>query len=257
VTSLRHRPLALFWALVCHGSFSIAVALMALGLYDGLQHGIGRLSGASAWVANGLLLAQFPLLHSYLLTRRGSRLLELCTASAPKPARATLAPTIFATVAALQILAVFLLWSPTGVVLFELHGAGRGLSSATFAASWIFLLKALADAGLNLQTGSIGWRALWNGNAPRFPDMPTRGLFAACRQPIYLGFALLLWTGPVLSADRLFLAAPWTAYCLLGPRLKETRFGERYGARFRLYQERTPYFLPLGRRARARAVEAG
>ena len=44
-------------------------------------------------------------------------------------------------------------------------------------------------------------RVHWDGcpiakNQPNYPDMPKTGLFAIIRQPIYLSFALTLWTFP-------------------------------------------------------------
>jgi protein-S-isoprenylcysteine O-methyltransferase Ste14 len=79
---------------------------------------------------------------------------------------------------------------------------------------------------------------------PVFPDMPTSGLFSLIRQPIYVAFALTLWTPPVWTPDQLVLAVAFTAYCLLAPRLKERRFTARYGARFDRYRAEVPYILP-------------
>ena len=92
---------------------------------------------------------------------------------------------------------------------------------AALAASWLFLIRALHDAGMNLQTGSLGWWALLRGERPRYPALPTGGVFQACRQPIYLAFFLILWTAPTWTPDHLILALAWTPYCLLAPRLKE------------------------------------
>ena len=79
---------------------------------------------------------------------------------------------------------------------------------------------------------------------PVFPEMPTSGLFRLIRQPIYVAFALTLWTPPVWTPDQLVLASAFTAYCLLAPRLKERRFAARYGARFDRYRAAVPYILP-------------
>ena len=78
---------------------------------------------------------------------------------------------------------------------------------------------------------------------PVFPDMPTEGLFSIIRQPIYVSFALTLWTVPVWTPDQLALATVFTAYCLYAPKLKEARFEKRYGARFRAYRNKVPYAL--------------
>ena len=106
------------------------------------------------------------------------------------------------------------------------------------------MLKASWDAGAEVQAGALGWMSLMKNAKPRFPDMPTTGLFRIIRQPIYVAFALTLWTVPVWTPDQLALAVVFTAYCLLAPKLKERRFKERYGDRFRDYQKDVPYVLP-------------
>ena len=74
--------------------------------------------------------------------------------------------------------------------------------------------------------------------------MPTTGLFRIVRQPIYVAFALTLWTVPVWTPDQLALAISLTIYCLAAPLLKERRFAARYGERFHHYRNRVPYALP-------------
>jgi protein-S-isoprenylcysteine O-methyltransferase Ste14 len=242
----RRRSLALLSGLLCHGTFLAAVSAMLLGLHGGLTAGRGSLSGPAAWAANAALALQFPLVHSFLLTERGRRL--LARAFGGRHGR-TLAPTTYAWSAALQILATFALWSPSGTVWWQPSGGALLGMRLLYAGAWLFLGKALLDGGLGLQTGWIGWTALWRGERTRFPTLPTAGLFALCRQPIYLGFALTLWTGPVWTPDRLLLATIWSAYCLLGPLAKERRFLRLHGEAFATYRRRVPYMLPVLRRA--------
>ena len=101
-----------------------------------------------------------------------------------------------------------------------------------YAMSWGFLLKAMADAGLPLQTGFLGWGSIVRDRRPVYGAFPERGTFRFVRQPIYLAFALTLWTGPVWNADHLLVAIPWTLYCIAGPLLKERRCIAVYGERF-------------------------
>jgi protein-S-isoprenylcysteine O-methyltransferase Ste14 len=110
--------------------------------------------------------------------------------------------------------------------------------------AWVFLIKALLDAGLELQTGALGWRAVLHGRKPVYPPLPTRGTFRFLRQPVYLGFLLTLWTGPVWTPDHLVIALVWTVYCLVGPRLKERRYHRLFGEAFEEYRLRVPYMLP-------------
>ena len=116
--------------------------------------------------------------------------------------------------------------------------------TAAYATSWLILLKASFDAGAEVQSGALGWMSLLARIRPVFPDMPTLGLFRVIRQPIYVAFALTLWTVPVWTPDQLVLAISYTAYCLFAPRMKERRFAARYGDRFQQYQKAVPYSLP-------------
>lgn len=241
----RRRLLAVASGVLCHGTFLVAVGSMFLGLYNGLGTGRLHLTGGTRVAVNVLLALQFPLLHSFLLTQRGRAL--LARALGARHGR-TLTPTTYAWSAALQILATFTLWSPSGTVWWEARGPALHAMNLLFAGAWLFLGKALLDGGLGLQTGWIGWTALWRGQRAQFPPLPQHGLFALCRQPIYLGFALTLWTGPVVTPDRLLLAAIWSTYCVLGPMHKERRYLRQHGAAFEFYQRRVPYMLPIRRK---------
>jgi len=245
-TSPRSRiALALVYGAVCHGIFALAGLAMVWGLYTGMTGTFGRLDWPLAGIANLLLLAQFPLGHSFFLTRCGRAILARL---APAPHGTTLATTTYATIASIQLLLLFTLWTPSGIVVWRAEGALFWLMTALYGASWALLAKASFDAGPEVQSGALGWTALARGRKPVFPDMPETGLFRFTRQPIYVSFALTLWTMPVWSADQLSIAVAYTGYCILAPRLKERRFTAIYGDRFRAYQARVPYWLPIPRR---------
>ncbi len=214
---------------------------MVLSLYTGLTHSLGAVPWPWAAFANAVLLVQFPLLHSFLLTDYGRGWLERLGLFGEGQRLAT---TTYVIIASLQLLVLFALWTPTGIVVFRAEGGCFWAMTAMFAASWLLLAKASFDAGPGLQSGWIGWVALLKDRAPRFPDMPETGLFKLIRQPIYFAFAMALWTPPVWTVDQLIIAAAYTVYCLLGPLLKERRFRRFYGDRFTDYQARVAYWIP-------------
>lgn len=228
----------------CHAAFLAGVGAMIVSLHEGLQTGGGTLHGPLAWTADAALALQFPLLHSFFLSRRGRRALARV---APTPVGAHLVPTTYALVASLQLVAVFLLWSPSGTVWWRAQGAARIASTAAFAGAWLLLLRAMSDAGLALQTGTLGWVSVVRGRTPDYGPLRTGGLQRLCRQPVYVAFALTLWTPPTWTPDGLVLAVLWTGYCLVGPRHKEARYRRAYGAAFDAYRARTPYWLPWPR----------
>lgn len=233
--------LALGLGALCHALFAAAVLSMIAAMFFGLSESFGAVPWPWAALANTALILQFPLAHSLLLTGRGQRLLARLM---PGAYGATLATTTYAIIASAQLLALFALWTPSGIIWWRAEGAALWVITAAYAASWLLLIKASFDAGAEVQSGALGWMSLMARIRPVFPDMPTDGLFRIIRQPIYVAFALTLWTVPVWTPDQLALAVAYTAYCLFAPRLKERRFAGRYGNRFMAYQADVPYVLP-------------
>ncbi|MGE3164493.1 MAG: isoprenylcysteine carboxylmethyltransferase family protein [Planctomycetota bacterium] len=214
---------------------------MFAGLATGMATGLGRLTGVTAVMVNLVLLVQFPLLHSFLLTPRGRHWLAR---TVPQRYARELVPTAYTTITALQLGLLFLGWSPSGLTIFEFPTSVQCAFAVAFLGAWVLLLRSMWDAGLSLQTGSLGWCALYRGVAPKYPRLPTQGLFRVCRQPIYLSFTLITWLGPAWSADKVMVASILTAYCVLAPLLKEQRFSKLYGAEFAAYRAQVPYLVP-------------
>ena len=238
---LRRRAVALLAGLVCHASFAIGIAMMIGGLFFGLRPGRGPFHGTAAAVADALLVLQFAVLHSALLSERGSRWLARLV---PLGLGRDLATTTFATVASWQLVLTFGAWSPIGPVWWQPHGLLWAPFTAAYAISWLLVLKTMHDAGLAVQSGFLGWGAVVRGRAPVFKPFEARGAFRYVRQPISLAFSLTLWTAPVWTPDRLALAIGWTLYCLAGPVLKERRYLRHYGPQFQRYRAHVPYWVP-------------
>jgi protein-S-isoprenylcysteine O-methyltransferase Ste14 len=233
--------LALGLGVLCHALFASGVLAMIVAMFFGLSESLGAVPWPWAPLANAALIVQFPLAHSLLLTGPGGRLLARLILG---PYGQTLATTTYAIIASAQLLALFALWTPSGIVWWRAEGAVFWAVTAAYATSWLILLKASFDVGAEVQSGALGWMSLMARIRPVFPDMPTQGLFRLIRQPIYLAFALTLWTVSVWTPDQLVLAVSFTAYCLAAPRLKERRFAARYGDRFARYRADVPYALP-------------
>lgn len=242
--------LAVSYGVVCHALFAVAVGAMIAAMYFGMSRSFGRVPAPWSWVANAALLIQFPVVHSLLLTDRGRAMLGRL---APRGTGATLAPTTYVIVGSLQLIALFALWTPSGTMWWQADGSALVVMVALYAFAWVLLGKSMLDAGLSLQTGSLGWVALLRGRRLVFPKMPTTGLFRLTRQPIYVAFTLTVWTVPTWTPDQLFLALVFTAYCLVGPLFKEARFRRVFGAAFVSYAQRVPYWLPLPSRLRSRS----
>ncbi len=240
-TSWRRLAIAITYGLLCHSLFMLGVGAMVIAMFFGMSRSFGSLSPPSSFVANAFLLLQFPIGHTLLLTKRGNAILRRL---APARLGAGLSTTTYAVIASIQVLALFTLWSPSGTVWWRAEGPVLVILSTCYALAWLTLLKAIVDAGFALQVGLLGWYALARNVPVRYPPMPQTGLFGICRQPIYVGFALTLWTVPTWTPDQLTVAAVLTLYCLVGPLFKEARFKRRYAEEFEAYRMRVPYWLP-------------
>lgn len=234
--------LALAYGAACHLLFLAGISAMIWAMNHGMSRSFGDVGYPWAIATNALLLAQFPLAHSALLTGLGRRFLARL---APEPHGKTLATTSYVIVASVQLLLLFLLWTPSGIVWWQAEGTLRWAIMIVYGVCWLLLLKSCIDGGIQLQSGMLGWFALMRDRRPRFPDLPTEGLFRLVRQPIYVSFALTLWTVPTWTPDQLAIALSYTAYCALAPRLKEQRFANIYGERFEAYRGRVPYWIPF------------
>ena len=240
----RRRIVAAVYGLLCHGLFVAGVGMMIFQMYFGMSRSFGTLAPPMSWLVNAVLLVQFPLAHSLLLSPPGRRLL---TRLAPSAFGTALSATTYVIVASAQVLALFAFWTPSGSIWWQAQSGPFWILTTLYAASWLLLAKAIFDAGITLQTGSLGWWAVFRNARPVYPGMPTRGLFKLCRQPIYLAFTCTVWTVPVWTPDQLFIAVGLTAYCIVGPLFKEARFARLFGQPFVDYQKARPYWLPISR----------
>lgn len=241
ICSRASRATAVLYGVFCHSLFLLGIGLAFVAMYKGMHLGFVRLDTGWAILLDSVLLLQFPLLHSFLLSGPGGRFLK---SLAPQKLGSALSTTTFTIIASVQLIALYGLWAPLAPVWWESQGVSRAVISVAYLLSWLLLAKAMADAGLATQTGFLGWSAVFQGQKPVYEPMPIKGLFRYCRQPIYLAFALTTWTVPVWSLDQLILALWLTSYCLLGPIFKERRYRKRYGEAFTQYKDQVPYIVP-------------
>ncbi|MDD2941478.1 MAG: isoprenylcysteine carboxylmethyltransferase family protein [bacterium] len=237
------KALIVGYGLFTHLCFLLGVALMFYQLYFGLCRTFVHIDFCSPVLWNTILLFHFPFLHSFFLTGPGRRLM-----GSEDPLFRILMPTSYALLASLQLIFVFGTWQSSEIIWWQASGIVSFILSSAYIFSWVYLGMAMSDAGLGYQTGFSGWWSalgLKSGLSQmgKF-TMPEKRTFSVTRQPIYLSFALILWTSPVWSPDRGALTLVWTLYCLFGPLHKERRYLRYFGDTFRDYQKRVPYFFP-------------
>ena len=239
--NLKIKVIAIIYGVICHSTFFLAGLSMLWVLYNGFTVSFGYFDFPFNIICNLFLLMQFPILHSFLLTTTGRKILRLFS---PRNFGKTLETTNYATIASIQLLLLFLLWSPSNIIFYDLKYPNNILNSLLFIISWVLLSISSFQAGYQVQTGSLGWTSMFFLRKPIFPPMPIKGLFKLIRHPIYFSFCLVLWTPPTMTLDLFLVALIYTFYCFLAPKFKEKRFIRIYGEAFLEYKQITPYFFP-------------
>ena len=74
--------------------------------------------------------------------------------------------------------------------------------------------------------------------------MVVRGPYRWVRHPLYSATLLMIWSYPVLTADRLLFNVLFTIWILVGTMLEERDLVADYGEDYQNYQRRVPMLIP-------------
>ena len=210
-------------------------------LFFGFSNQIIPLEKYTGFTLNIILLLQFPILHSFLLSKRGKIFLRVFYS---RSFTGKLDTTIYATIASAQLFLLFFFWKPSGILLWRAEGVVYILLTLGYLLGWLLLSVSSFQAGLSVQTGALGWLSVFRNIDVKYPNMPNVGLFRIIRHPIYFSFSIILWSSPYFTIDKILVAIVYTLYCISAPLLKERRFVAIYGKKFSKYKASTPYFIP-------------
>jgi len=151
---------------------------------------------------------------------------------------------VYAIASGVALLAVVLLWQDSGHVIWEATGGLWWAARAVF----LFALALGLWSGISLQGfDSLGLRPIrrrFRSEAPRPPALVVQGAYRWVRHPMYLVVLLMIWSYPVLTADRLLFNVLWTLWIVAGVILEERDLADDFGEDYREYQRKVPMLLP-------------
>ena len=203
---------------------------------------LGLSPAATAWW-NTLVSFVFFAQHS-MLVRRPVRA-RLRAIVPPRYDRA-----FYAITSGIALGAVAILLQPAGQPLFVLDGLPRrAVSTAALLAvagfAWgVHALRTFDLLGLR----PIRHHLRGERGEPAAPEpaaaLVVRGPYRWVRHPLYTCVIVLLWANPVMSLDRLVLAAVWTTWIFIGAFLEERDLIADFGSAYRQYRAQVPILIP-------------
>jgi protein-S-isoprenylcysteine O-methyltransferase Ste14 len=154
-------------------------------------------------------------------------------------------------VSSLALVVLFVYWEPIGGVVWRVTGAPRFTIIGLYLLGWVLLLYTtfLID-----HFDLFGLKQVWRrlGNKPyRAPAFRTPTLYKIVRHPLYVGWLVIFWSAPTMTAAHLLFAAGCTAYIVIAIRWEERDLVAAFGHTYSDYQARTPMLLPRLRTARS------
>ena len=188
-----------------------------------------------AWLAiliNLTLLGVFAIQHSVMARPWFKRHLP------PATERST-----FVLAATAALILILWIWQPLPTTIWSADATGARVALwALYLAGWAFLL---------LSTFALGHFELF-GLLRDKPGFREPWLYGLIRHPIMVGFFVIFWATPHMSAGHLLFAAASTAYILVGVRFEEHDLKKQLGSPYADYMSRVPRFVPIGRLRRDR-----
>ncbi len=136
--------LALGLGALCYMLFAAGVLQMIVAMFFGLSESLGTVPWPMAGLAIAALILHFPLAHS-LFSDRPRR--TLAGPADPRTHGRTLATTTYAVNASAPLLALFALWTPSGIVWWRADGTAFWAVRMAYGAIWLAAMKSIFDAG--------------------------------------------------------------------------------------------------------------
>jgi methanethiol S-methyltransferase len=191
-----------------------------------------------AW--DGFLSLAFFVQHSGMLRRRFRTLLS---AIVPPHYHGAL----FAILSGAILTPVVVLWQPSPITLYELQGFPRWLARCVF----FLAVAGFGWAACALRSfdplGRDPIRTHLSGMQHDPQAFAVRGPYSWVRHPLYFLTILMIWSYPVLTADRLLFNVLWTAWIYVGTFLEEADLISDFGESYRDYQRKVPRLIPWHR----------
>lgn len=182
------------------------------------------------------LVLQFALSHSLLARGAGRRLLN-------RPYGPAAERPLYVLVSGASLCLLALAWRGSGPLLWEWSGWTRAIPWTVQAAGFGLVAWSSMVVGGSMLLGLPHLRAIESGQPEPNAEFTALPPYAFVRQPVNLGFLLVLLGMPAVSLDLLVMGVGMAGWILLATPFEERDLEVEFDG-YAAYRERTPRWLP-------------
>ena len=235
------RTLGLFFGLSAYliflMSFLYAIGFVGNFIVPRAIDGVPRVPLSIALAINAALLGLFAVQHSVMARPAFKR---WWTQYVPR----LLERSVYTLFSSLALIALFFMWEPMGGFLWQVESqVVRCLIHTCYALGWIIVLVSTFQIN---HFDLFGIRQSWAyfRDAEYTPlKFVTPGFYRYVRHPLYVGWFIVFWASPEMSAAHFFFAVMTTAYILIAVHWEE-RDLENELPQYARYKKQVPRFIP-------------
>jgi protein-S-isoprenylcysteine O-methyltransferase Ste14 len=232
----RYKPYMLAYSSLFFGLGSLLLFMIFLFLGSFTIFDLGLKKGEALFL-DGCLSLLFFIQHSVMIRKKTRKKLSIFIPDEYYNAFYSIASGVTLT-------ALNLIWQK---IPYTVASAGN-------IAYWVLrTLFVLSLVGFTWATSSLGSfdpfgakiiiRSIRNKTQRPVP-MTIRGAYRWVRHPLYLFSILMIWSCPVLTADRLLFNILWTGWIVIATMLEEQDLVFDFGDQYREYQAKVPMIIP-------------